>query len=55
MLFRYSLKFVEVEFKARDYIERVIVIVINEILSLLCNIYDYWHCFSLLFETLRFF
>jgi phosphate transport system permease protein len=54
MLFRYSLKFVEVEFKARDYIERVIVIVMraSAVFAIFVTI---GIVLSLLFETLRFF
>ena len=54
MLFRYSLKFVEVQFKARDYIEKVVVFVMraSAIFAIFVTIVI---VMSLLFETLRFF
>ena len=54
IFFRYSLKFVEVQFKARDFIEKVVVIIMRSsaIFAIFVTI---GIVLSLLFETLRFF
>lgn len=44
MFFRYSLKFVEVQFKARDYIEKVVVFCYASLCNF-CNICNHWYCY----------
>ena len=54
ILFKHSLKFVEVTFKARDFIERIIILVMraSAVFAIFVTI---GIVLSLLFETLRFF
>ena len=54
ILFRYSMKFVEVQFKARDYIERVVVFIMRAS-AVFAIFVTLGIVLSLLFETLRFF
>ena len=54
ILFRYSMKFVEVQFKARDHIERVVVIIMRAS-AVFAIFVTLGIVLSLLFETLRFF
>ena len=54
ILFKHSLKFVEVTFKARDFIERIVILVMraSAVFAIFVTI---GIVLSLLFETLRFF
>ncbi len=54
ILFRYSMRFVEVQFKARDHIERVVVIIMRAS-AVFAIFVTLGIVLSLLFETLRFF
>ena len=54
ILFRYSMKFVEVQFKARDHIERVVVFIMRAS-AVFAIFVTLGIVLSLLFETLRFF